>query len=185
MAEDLHKDAQKKMDHTLEVFRRDLSSVRSNRASAGLLNPVQVEYYGTPTPLNQLATINTPDPQLITVTPYDKSIVKQVEKAIAAADLGLNPSADGPLIRVPIPPLTEERRRELAKHVKKIGEDCKIALRNIRREANDKAKKAEKNKELSQDEERTAEARIQEMTDAHVKRIDQMVQDKEKELMTV
>jgi ribosome recycling factor len=173
------------MDHTIEVLKRDLAAVRTGRASPGLLNPVHVNYYGTPTPLHQIASIAAPDAQLLTVTPYDKSIVKEVEKAIAASDLGFNPQVDGHLIRIPVPPLSEERRKELVKHVHKMGEEGKIAMRNIRRDANEKIKRLEKDKHISQDDERRAQEQIQQETDAHTKKIDELIKSKEKELMTV
>lgn len=185
MVAEIQAESGKKMDHTLELLKNDLAAVRTGRASADILNPIMVEYYGTPTPLIQLATLATPDAQLITVTPFDKSTVKDVEKAIQSSDLGLNPSSDGNVIRVPIPVLTEERRKELAKHVKKMGEDGKIAIRNIRRDANDKLKSKEKGKEISQDEEKMAHEKIQSVTDEHVRSIDKLVGEKEQELMTV
>ena len=185
MLEAVHKEIRNKMAHTLEVLSHDLAAVRTGRASPGLLNPVMVSYYGTSTPINQIANVATPDPQLITITPYDKSIAKDIEKAIAASDLGLNPSIDGGLIRVPIPVLTEERRKELVKHVKHMGEESKIALRNIRRDANDKVKKLQKEKSISEDEEHDAHAKIQRETDGNVKIIDELIQSKEKDLMTV
>ena len=185
MVAEIQEESNKKMDHTLELLKSELASVRTGRASTDILNPITVDYYGTPTPLNQMATLSAPDPQLITVIPFDKSILKEVEKAIQTADLGLNPASDGNMIRVPIPVLTEERRKELAKHVKKMGEDGKIAIRNIRRDANVKLKSKEKNKEISQDEEKMAHDKIQAVTDNHVNSIDELVKEKEKELMTV
>ena len=185
MVEEIEGDARKRMHQTVEMAKKDLASVRTGRASATLLDPVMVKYYGTPTPLNQLATLNTPDPQLITITPFDKSTVKDIEKAILASDLGFNPSSDGTLIRVPIPVLTEERRKEMVKHVKKLGEGRKIAIRNIRRDSNDNLKKMEKNKEISQDQERNAHDTIQAETDKNIKAIDELVVSKEKELLTV
>ena len=185
MVAEIQEESNKKMDYTLELLKNDLASVRTGRASTDILNPITVDYYGTPTPLNQLATLATPDSQLITVTPFDKSTIKDVEKAIQIADLGLNPASDGNMIRVPIPVLTEERRKDLAKHVRKLGEDGKIAIRNIRRDANEKLKAKEKNKEISQDEEKVAHDKIQTVTDDHVKAIDESVKEKEKELMTV
>lgn len=185
MVAEIQDESNRKMDHTLGLLRTDLASVRTGRASADILNPIMVAYYGTPTPLNQMATLATPDAQLITVIPFDKSTIKDVEKAILAADLGLNPASDGSMIRVPVPVLTEERRKELAKHVKKLGEDGKIAIRNIRRDANEKLKAKEKNKEISQDEEKMAHDKIQSVTDDHVQGIDGMVKEKENELMTV
>ena len=185
MVAEIQAESSKKMDHTLELLKQELSAVRTGRASADILNPVMVDYYGTPTPLNQLANLNAPDAQLITVTPFDKSTIKDVEKAILSSDLGLNPSSDGNMIRVPVPVLTEERRKELAKHVKKLGEDGKIAVRNIRRDANEKLKAKEKNKEISQDEEKSAHQKIQSVTDDHINAIDELVKSKEQELMTV
>lgn len=185
MVAEIQNTSKKKMDHTLDLLKNDLAAVRTGRASAEILNPIMVDYYGTSTPLNQLATLNTPDAQMITVTPFDKSTIKDVEKAIMASDLGLNPSSDGNMIRVPIPVLTEERRKELAKHVKKMGEDSKIAMRNIRRDANDMLKAKEKNKEISQDEEKVGHQKIQEVTDTHVNSIEELVKSKEQELMTV
>lgn len=185
MVAEIHDESSRKMDHTLELLNDELTSVRTGRASTDILNPIMVEYYGTPTPLNQLASLATPDARLITVAPFDKSTIKDVEKAIQAADLGLNPSSDGSMIRVPIPVLTEERRKDLAKHVKKLGEDSKVAIRNIRRDANEKLKTKEKNKEISQDEEKMAHDKIQSVTDNHVKAIDEMVKEKEQALMKV
>lgn len=185
MIEEIQGATNKKMDGTLELLRKDLAAVRTGRASAEILSPITVDYYGAATPLNQLASLNTPDPQMITVTPFDRTTVKEIEKAIMASDLGLNPSSDGTMIRVPIPVLTEERRKELVKHVKKLGEEGKVALRNVRRDANEKLKKLEKEKEVSQDQERNAHDKIQSATDDHVKRVDELVKKKETELMTV
>ena len=185
MTEEIERGSDRKMDHTLELLDKELAAVRTGRASADILSPITVDYFGTATPLNQLATLNAPDPQLITVTPFDKSVSKDIEKAIMASDLGLNPSSDGTMIRVPVPVLTEERRKELAKHVRKMGEDSKIAIRNIRREANEKLKAKEKAKEISQDAERNAHEKIQAVTDRHAKSIDEKVKKKEQELMKV
>lgn len=185
MIADIFTETSQKMDRTIRVVTEDLSGVRTGRASGDILKPVMVEYYGTPTPLHQLATFNTPDPQLITVTPFDPSSAKEVAKAINSSDLGLNASEDGGLIRVPVPLLTEERRKELAKHVRKLGEDGKIAIRNIRRDANDQVKKLEKNKDISQDEEKDAEGRIQAETDKHIRNIEDLVKQKEEDLMKV
>jgi len=178
-------EAHKRMDHGLEALKKELSSVRTGRAHVDLLTPVVVNYYGTPTPLNQLATVSSPDPQMLLVTPYDRSQVKEVEKAIVAAGIGLNAVAEGALIRVSVPPLTEERRKDLTKHVRKVGEEARVAIRAVRRDINDKIKKLEKDKEISQDEEKTVIASIQTETDAHIKGIDEMLQKKEKEVMTV
>ena len=174
-----------RMEETVEDLRRELSHLRTGRASVTLLEGVRVDYYGVPTPLNQIAKVTTPDATLIAVQPFDVSLLDAIDKAIRAADLGLNPTNDGKLVRVPIPPLTEERRKELVKHVRNLGEDGKIAIRNIRRDANDQVKKLEKNKEISQDEEHAAQEQIQTETDARVKRIDELIKSKEQELMTV
>lgn len=185
MIADVEADLKRRMDHTIEVFLDELAAVRTGRASADILKPVMVDYYGTPTPLNQLATIATPDSQLITVSPYDPSAAKAIEKSINSSDLGLNSSLDSGVIRVPIPVLTQERRKELAKHVHKLGENARVAVRNIRRDANEQVKKMEKNKAVSQDEEHQAEAHIQAETDKHIQKIDDLVKQKEQDLMSV
>lgn len=185
MLPELQSEIRKKMNSTVDVVRDELSSVRTGRANPDILNPVLVDYYGTPTPMKSLANMTAADAQMITVTPFDPSAVKAVQKAIAASDLGLNPSVDGNMVRVPVPALTEERRKELVKHVKKLGEDGKVALRNIRREFNDRLKKLEKDKEISQDEEKKAHGEIQSETDEHVKAIDTLVKHKEEDLMKV
>jgi ribosome recycling factor len=182
---EIHAEARKRMDHGAEGLKKELSSVRTGRAHVDLLTPVVVNYYGTPTPLHQLATVSAPDPQMLLITPYDRSQVKEVEKAIVAAGLGLNAIADGAIIRVNVPPLTEERRKDLTKHVRKVGEEARVAIRGVRRDINEKIKKLEKGKEISQDEEKTVIASIQVETDAHIRGIDEMVQKKEKEVMTV
>lgn len=185
MIDDIFADSKRKMDQTLKVLGTELVAVRTGRASADILNPIQVDYYGTATPLNQLANINTPDAQLITIMPFDPSSVQAIVKSINASDLGLNASADAGTIRVPVPVLTEERRKDLVKHVRKLGEDCKIAVRNVRRDGNEHLKKLEKNKEISQDEEKSAHDRIQGVTDDHVHKIDELIKNKEHDLMTV
>lgn len=182
---EIQSEAAKRMDHGIDALKKELSSVRTGRAHVDLLTPVVVNYYGTTTPLNQLATVTAPDPQMLLVTPYDRSQVKEVEKAIVAAGLGLNAVADGSLIRVNVPPLTEERRKELTKHVRRVGEEARVAIRAVRRDINEKIKKLEKSKEVSQDEEKTTIATIQTVTDAHIAGIDKMVEQKEKEVMTV
>lgn len=185
MLDDIYRQSSHKMDQTVRVITDELSAVRTGRATGDILKPVMVEYYGTLTPLHQLATFSTPDPQLILVTPFDPSSAKAVVKGINNSDLGLNANEEGGVIRVPIPLLTEERRKELVKHVRKLGEDGKIAVRNIRRDANEQIKKMEKNKEISQDAEKNAEEKIQTETDSHIKNIDELVKKKEEELMTV
>jgi len=178
-------ETRKRMNHGVEALRKELASVRTGRAHVDLLMPVVVNYYGTPTPLNRLASVTAPDAQTLLITLFDRSQAKDVEKAIVEADLGLNPVAEGGVIRIRVPPLTEERRKELTKHVKKVGEDAQIAVRNVRRDSNEKIKKLEKGKEISQDEEKAGIAAIQSETDAHVKAIDEAVTKKEKEVMTV
>lgn len=182
---EIQTETRKRMDHGIDALKKELAGVRTGRAHVDLLTPVVVQYYGTPTPLNQLATVSAPDPQTLLITPFDRSQIKEVEKAIVAADLGLNPSTEGGLIRVRVPPLSEERRKDMTKHVKKVGEEARVAARNVRRDANEKIKKLEKGKEISQDEEKTAMTAIQTETDTHIKAIDDLVAKKEKEVMTV
>ena len=159
--------------------------MRTGRASGSILDKVSVEYYGALTPLNQIASISAPEPQLVIVSPYDKSALNAIEKAIRSADLGFNPSNDGIVIRVPFPPLTEERRKELAKLCKQYAEDARVAVRNIRRDANDHFKRQEKDHEISEDELRRLEADIQKATDAHIAQIDETLKRKELEIMEV
>jgi ribosome recycling factor len=182
---EIQADTRKRMDHGVEALKKDLAGVRTGRAHVDLLTPVVVQYYGTSTPLNQLATVSAPDPQTLLITPFDRSQIKEVEKAIVAADLGLNPSTEGGLIRVRVPPLSEERRKDMTKHVKHAGEEARVAMRNVRRDSNEKIKKLEKGKEISQDEEKHAMTAIQTETDTHIKLIDEQVAKKEKEVMTV
>jgi ribosome recycling factor len=178
-------DAHKRMAQSVEVVKKEMGSVRTGRANPEMLASVTVNYYGTVTPLNQMATVNAPESQLIVVQVFDRSQAKEVEKAIQAAGLGLNPIAEGGTIRVPVPPLTEERRKEMVKRIHKLGEDGKVAIRNVRREANDKLGKMEKNKELSKDEHKMAQDKVQMETDNHIKAIDELMQKKEKDLMHV
>lgn len=179
------KEAKAKMDKTIEAFRQEISKVRTGKATTALLDGIRVDYYGTQSPLNQVANVSVADAHTLSITPWDKSMVAEIDKAILIADLGLNPVNDGTNIKVPIPPLTEERRKDLAKLVKKFGEDAKIALRNIRRDANDKLRKLEKNKELSEDLRHDGEADVQTVTDNHSKTIDEMIEHKEKEIMEI
>ncbi len=178
-------ETKQRMRKTLEDLTRDLATIRTGRASVHLLDQVSVDYYGTPTPVHQLATLHAPEPSLITVQPYDTSQIDPIEKAILTADLGLNPSNDGRLIRIPIPALTQERRETLAKQVGKIAEGHRTAIRNIRRDANDKLKKLLKTKELSEDLEHTGLDQVQEITDQRIKEIDELAKQKEKELVEV
>lgn len=174
-----------KMTKTLDVLSHDLGAIRAGRANPAVLDKITVEYYGAPTPLNQVAAIATPDPRTLSVQPWDGSILKQIEKAIQASDIGINPQNDGKLLRLTFPPLTEERRKELIKQVSKISEDSKVAVRNIRRDAIDKFKAAHKKNEMTEDELADAEDGIQKMTDKYVKDIDGMAAKKAKELAEV
>lgn len=173
-------DRMKKAEASLE---RELGSIRAGVANASLLDRIEVEYYGAPTPVNQLASINIPEARMLTITPYDKSILSDIERAIYQSDLGISPTNDGTLIRLVIPALTEERRKELAKLVGKNSENAKVAVRNIRRDAIDALKKAEKSGDLTEDELRANEKKVQDLTDASTKRIDEIAADKEKELL--
>lgn len=173
------------MDKAVESLRRDLSRVRTGRASVSILDDVRVDYYGTPTPLNQIGTLAVPEPRLITIQPWEKKLIPEIERAIQKADLGINPMSDGIVIRLAFPALTEERRKEMVKQVKKMGEEGKIAVRNARRDANESIKKLLKDKEISEDDEKRGEKEIQELTDDYVARIDKVIADKEKELLEI
>ncbi|HLJ49675.1 MAG TPA: ribosome recycling factor [Bryobacteraceae bacterium] len=175
--------AKSRMEKVLSDLQHDMANVRTGRASISLLDNVKVDYYGTPTPVNQLATLHVPEASLITVQPWDVSQIGALEKAIRAADLGLNPSNDGKLIRVPIPPLTEERRKELVKKLNHLAEDHRVAMRNIRRDANEAVKKLLKDKTISEDEDRRAHDEIQKMTDGCIQKLDQAAKAKEKEIL--
>ena len=174
-----------KMQKTIEVVKSNFAAVRAGRANAGVLDRITVEYYGAPTPLNQVANIGSPDPRTLTVQPYDMSLLKAVEKAIQTSDLGINPQNDGRVIRLAFPQLTEERRKELTKQVRKYGEEGKVALRNIRRDAMDDIKKKTKKSELTEDDQKALEKELQELTDKRCKDIDDLTAKKEKELMAV
>ena len=182
---DVIKDTKPRMDAAVEDLRRKLGTVRTGRAAVSVLDPVMVDYYGTPTPLNQMASIHVPEPQMITVQPWDQTQLATIEKAIRAADLGLNPSNDGKLIRVPIPPLTEERRKQLAKQVHEFAEEHRTAVRNVRRDANDRLKRLLKDKTISEDAERDALDEIQKLTNTFISKIDELAKNKEQELMSV
>lgn len=173
------------MDSVIEDFKRKLANVRTGRATVGLLDSVMVDYYGTPTPLNQMASVAVPEPQLMTVQPWDISQLAAVEKAIIAANLGLNPSNDGKIIRLPVPPLNEERRKQLAKQVHEIAEEHRIAIRNIRHHSNDALKKLLKEKAISEDEERGGLEDVQKLTNTYVAKIDELAKNKEAEIMNV
>jgi ribosome recycling factor len=174
-----------RMDKAVEDFRTNLAAARTGRATVHMLDTVRVAYYGTEMPLNQVATVHAPEAQLLTVTPYDPSIMGDIEKAIRSAGLGLNPQNDGKMIRIPVPPLTEERRRDMVKHLNKILEDHRTAVRNVRRDGNDAIKKTMKDKKITEDEERRALEEIQRLTDDEIKKMEELCKAKEKELMTV
>jgi ribosome recycling factor len=182
---DIINDARKRMDSAVEDSRRKLATVRTGRASVSLLDNLTVDYYGTQMPLNQVATIHAPEPTLLTVQPFDPTQLGNIEKAIRASELGLNPANDGKLIRVPIPPLTEERRRQMVKVVHELAEEHRTAVRNVRRDANDHLKKMLKDKTISEDTERDGLDQIQKLTDQHITRINEISEHKEKEVMTV
>lgn len=183
MEAEIIEELQSAVKAALESLKVDLGKLRTGRASISLLDGVRVDYYGSPTPLAQLATLNTPDARLITIKPFDKSVVTDVEKAIQKAGLGLNPQSDGQLIRVPIPALTEDRRKDIVKQGKARAEDAKISMRNARRDANELLKEAEKDKEISQDDLKRALEKVQHLTDAGVTDVDKMVAAKEKEIL--
>ncbi|MEK6301605.1 MAG: ribosome recycling factor [Acidobacteriota bacterium] len=182
---DIISDARKRMDSAVEDSRRKLATVRTGRASVSLLDNVTVEYYGTQMPLNQVATIHAPEPTMLTVQPFDPTQVANIEKGIRASELGLNPSNDGKLIRVPIPPLTEERRKQMVKVVHEVAEEHRTAVRNIRRDANDHLKKMLKDKTIAEDVEKDALDEVQKLTDQHINRINEASEQKEKDVMTV
>jgi len=175
----------KRMEKAIEDIRKEFSTIRTGRASISILDNIQVDYYGVPTPINQVAQLGTPEPTLITVQPYDVSLVGLIEKSIRASDLGLNPSNDGRLIRIPIPPLTEERRKQLAKHVHKVLEEHRTAVRNIRRDGNDHLKKMLKDKLISEDDEKNGLAEIQKLTDDYIHKLEDVAKKKEQEILTV
>ena len=174
-----------KMNKTIEVFKTNLSEIRAGRANPAILNKVSVEYYGTPTPINQVAGISVPEARMIVIQPWDASILKDIERAILAADIGINPNNDGKVIRLVFPELTEERRKDLVKDIKKMAEESKVAVRAIRREWIDKAKVMQKDGELTEDDLRSAEDNIQKLTDKKIDEIDKVLADKEKEILTV
>ena len=183
--DDLIQDASRRMQKSVEAAQAEFATLRTGRASTGLLDRVQIDYYGQKTPLKQLATVNSPEPRLITIQPFDPNSVSAIERAIQESDLGLTPSNDGKLIRLPIPQLTEERRKELVKIVRQIAEDGRIAIRNVRRDADKHLKDLKSKGEVGDDEERRAEAQVQKLTDDNVKSLDEMLKHKEAEIMEV
>jgi ribosome recycling factor len=185
MLEEIYQEVEHKMERSLATLGKDLSRIRTGRASLALLDGIAVDYYGTATPLNQLATLTIPESRLIAIQPWDKSQLGIIEKAIQRSDLGLTPVNDGKLIRLAIPPLTEERRKDLVKQVKKIGEEIKIALRNIRRDGNDLLRAEEKAKEITEDDLHRGQEQIQKITDGYIAKVDELLQIKEREVMEV
>ena len=181
----IKKNSETKMDHSIASFNNSLSKIRTGRANPGLLDSIMVEYYGNPTPLSQVANVSLLDARTISVQPWDKGLGPKIEKAIRESDLGLNPSSMGDLIRVPMPPMTEERRKEMTKIVRNEGENAKVAVRNLRRDANEAVKKLVKDKLASEDEQKRAEADIQKVTDKHIADIDKLMASKEQEIMAV
>jgi ribosome recycling factor len=185
LAKQVLENTKDKMEKAVSSLSRELASVRAGRASANLLDKISVEYYGAPTPVNQLASISVPEARMLVIQPYDKSVLGDIEKAILKSDLGLTPSNDGSIIRLSIPALTEERRKELVKLVKKYAEEAKVAVRNIRRDGNDDLKKLEKNGEITEDELRNNTENVQKLTDEYIVKVDNVAKDKEKEIMEV
>ncbi|KEZ77047.1 ribosome recycling factor [Salinisphaera hydrothermalis] len=185
MIDDIYADAKQRMDKTISVMRENFSKIRTGRASTTLLDHVTVDYYGVEVPLNQAANVSTEDARTISIMPYEKTMVQKIEKAIMTADLGLNPSTAGQVIRVVLPPLTEERRKDLVKVIRQEAEDARVAVRNVRRDANADLKELVKEKEITEDDQHGGEERIQKLTDQHIERIDNLLQEKEQELMTV
>jgi len=178
-------DLRRRMDQSVADFQANLAATRTGRASVHMLDHVKVDYYGTPTPINQMAQVSAPEAQLIVISPYDPTITKEIEKAIQAAALGFNPISDGKVIRVPVPPMTEERRRDVCKHINKVLEDHRTAVRNVRRDGNEALKKLAKEKKISEDEEKRALEEVQKITDAEIRRMEELSQKKEAEVMQV
>jgi ribosome recycling factor len=181
----IHEDTEDRMKKALEAIGRELASVRTGKASTTFLDGIKVDYYGTMTPLSQVANISAPDARLLVIHPWEKKLIPEIIKAIQKSDLGLNPQSDPNVVRLPIPPLTEERRKDLVKLVKKLAEEGKVSIRNIRRDANDALKKAEKDKDISEDESRKGQEKVQEFTDDHIEKIEKMLEKKEQEIMEI
>ncbi|NOZ61401.1 MAG: ribosome recycling factor [Calditrichaeota bacterium] len=185
MIDDIFKQAEAKMQKAISSFQNDLNKIRTGKASATILDSIRVNYYGSVVPLNQAASVSVPEPRLITIQPWDKSMISEIEKAILKSDLGLTPVNDGHIIRLPIPALTEERRLELVKQTKRMGEEIKVSVRNARREANDALKKAEKSSDISEDDSHRGQENVQKLTDEFVKKVDDILKAKEKEIMEI
>jgi ribosome recycling factor len=185
MVSDVLKDLQANLDKGIDALKKDLGKVRTGRANVAILDGLRVDYYGTPTPLNQVSSVSAPDPRLITIKPWEKSLIPEIEKVIRSSQLGLNPSSDGEIVRLPMPPLTEERRKDLVKMVKKMAEESKVGLRNARRDANEMLKEFLKDKDITEDEEKAGLKKVQEATDAAVTKVDDVVAKKDKEIMEI
>ena len=179
------KEFEEKMKKTVSIYEREIATIRAGRANPAVLDKISVDYYGAPTPINQLATVSVTDARTLVIQPWDNSLLKTIDRAIQASDLGIMPQNDGKVIRITFPPLTEERRRELTKQVGRMGEDAKISIRNIRRDANDKAKEMKKKGEMTEDEQKASEKTVQELTDKYIKEIDALTAKKNKEIMEI
>lgn len=185
MFENLKKQLEDSMNKSIDGLKHQLTKVRTGRASAAVLDGIMVDYYGTPTPIKQVGQVSTPEARLLQIQPFDKTLIAAIEKSILGANIGLTPSNDGNLIRIPFPAMTEERRRENVKEVKKVGEDAKVAIRNIRRDKNEEVKKAEKEKKVSEDQAKKLQDEIQKLTDNYIKKVEELIGAKEKEVLTV
>lgn len=185
MIQNVYNDTNRKMESSIAILQKELAGIRTGRVSLALLDGIKVDYYGNPSPLTQVATLSVPDSRLISIQPWDTSLLPAIEKAILSSNLGLTPTNDGKIIRISIPPLTEERRKELVKVVKKIAEDCKVAIRNVRRESMEHLKSLEKDKKISQDDHKKANDEVQKITDKFIKRVDDITAKKDKEILEV
>jgi ribosome recycling factor len=183
--EEIIKDANSRMNKSLDALRSELAKVRTGKATTALLDGIKVDYYGTPTPLNQVGNVSVLDVHTLSITPWDKSVLSHIDKAILEANIGFNPISDGTNLKIPVPPLTEERRKDFVKMTKRFGEETKIAVRNVRRDSNDHLKREEKDRKISEDQLKEGEARIQKFTDDHIKAVDEILKHKEKEIMEV
>jgi len=185
MIQDVYKEVEEKMQKSISALQREFASVRTGRASVALLDGISIDYYGSATPLNQVATLSAPESNLIVIQPWDPTVIKEIEKAILRSDLGLTPSTDGKVIRLSIPPLTEERRKQLVKVVKKMSEESRVAIRQIRKDGNERLKQMEKSKEISEDDLHKAQDQVQKITDKYMKKIDELLEKKEEEIMEI
>ncbi len=183
MLNDVYDDTRTRMEKSISHLTKDLSAIRTGRASVGLVEDIKITYYGTPTPLNQVASLSVPESRMIVIQPWDKGVLKEIERAITNSGLGLTPTSDGNVVRIVFPPLTQERRKELTKLVKKMGEDCKVAIRNIRRDANAQIKELEKEKMISEDDAKKGTKEVQQITDEFIGKVDRIIEEKEKEIL--